>query len=133
MTVTVYTDDGASKTQTRLIKDTGTDYEKLHKLNALSREICSQKMSVDEIERELISISSSKKYPQWLISLAYSLISGTFTLFSIAAVFDESLDVFFEKAFYTLKLAAALALGVIVVLAAWRFVAAKPIKKEAKD
>lgn len=81
MTVTVYTDDGASKTQTRRIKDTGTDYEKLHKLNALSRKICSQKMSADEIERELISISSSKKYPQWLISLAYSLISGAFTLF----------------------------------------------------
>lgn len=68
-----------------------------------------------------------------IITSLMPLIPGGSLYYTIAAVFNESLDVFFEKAFYTLKLAAALALGVIVVLAAWRFVAAKPLKKEAKD
>ena len=68
-----------------------------------------------------------------IITSLMPLIPGGSHYYTIAAVFNESLDVFFEKAFYTLKLAAALALGVIVVLAAWRFVSAKPLKKEAKD
>ena len=44
MVVSVFTDDDKSYTQTRRILNSSTDYEKLHKLNELSRKICSNKL-----------------------------------------------------------------------------------------
>ena len=81
MVVTVHTEDGQAFTQTRRITDVGTDFERLHKLNALSRRICSQKLTIEEIQAELRSIDSAKTYPQWLICLCYSMIAGSFALF----------------------------------------------------
>ena len=52
MLVTVYSQDGTPYTQSRRITTIGTDYEKLHRLNDLSRRICATKMSVEEIEKE---------------------------------------------------------------------------------
>ena len=57
------------------------------------------------------------------------LIPGGSLYYTIASAFDSSFGVFSEKALYTLKLAAALALGMIVVLAIWRFFAARSIRK----
>ena len=48
------------------------------------------------------------------------LIPGGSLYYTVASAFDSSFGVFSEKAFYTLKLAAALALGMIIVLAVWR-------------
>ncbi len=48
------------------------------------------------------------------------LIPGGSLYYTVASAFDSSFGVFSERAFYTLKLAAALALGMIVVLAVWR-------------
>ena len=49
------------------------------------------------------------------------LIPGGSLYYTVASAFDSSFGVFSEKAIYTLKLAAALALGMIIVLAVWRF------------
>ncbi|MBQ1954149.1 MAG: threonine/serine exporter family protein, partial [Clostridia bacterium] len=49
MTATVYFPDGSSFTQTRRIISSETDYEKLHHLNMLSRRICTEKISEEEI------------------------------------------------------------------------------------
>jgi uncharacterized membrane protein YjjB (DUF3815 family) len=57
------------------------------------------------------------------------LIPGGSLYYTIASAFDSSFGVFSEKALYTLKLAAALALGMIVVLTIWRFFAARTIRK----
>lgn len=78
--VTVHTNDKIY-TQTRRITETSADYEKLHKLNELSRNICKNRYSEDEIRKQLDSISSSKKYPLWLEFICYAIIAGAFTLF----------------------------------------------------
>ena len=81
MTATVCLPDGRSFTQTRRILTSGTDYEKLHHLNMLSRRICAEKMSEAEIRKELSKIAACKKYPFWLECLAYSATAGAFTVF----------------------------------------------------
>ncbi len=81
MVVTVHTKDGKTYTQTRCITETAADYEKLHRLNELSRSICKNRFSPKEINAGLRKISSCKKYPLWLEFICYAIISGVFTLF----------------------------------------------------
>jgi len=79
--VTIHTADGHVYSQTRRITETGTDYEKFHKLNALSRKICAQTISPDEIRTQLNEIAAGKTYPLWLEFICYGSIAGAFTLF----------------------------------------------------
>ncbi len=81
MVVTVFTDDEHSLTQTRRITSSATDFEKLHHLNSLSRRICAQPLTAQEIRDELGRISAGKTYPFWLECAAYACIAGAFTLF----------------------------------------------------
>ena len=94
MVVTAHTTDAEPFTQTRRIKDTGTDFERLHKLNELSRRICSEDLSADEIASELSKISVSSGYPQWLICVCYSVIAGAFTLFFGGGIFEALVSLF---------------------------------------
>lgn len=81
MVATAHTEDGKTYTQTRRITGTGTDFEKIHRLNALSRKICSQKMTLEEIRQALAQAVNSKTYSLWLETGCYGLIAGAFTLF----------------------------------------------------
>lgn len=81
MMATVYTPDGRSFTQTRRIVSSATDYERLHHLNRLSRRICEEKLSEEEIRTELEGAVNCRTYPFWLECLAYSGTAGAFTLF----------------------------------------------------
>lgn len=81
MVVTVHTAEGEVYTQTRRITETATDYEKLHRLNELSRNICRDKYSAEEIRARLGEISSCKPYPLWLEFVCYAIIAGAFTMF----------------------------------------------------
>lgn len=81
MVVTVHTGDGKTFTQTRRITDTGIDFERLHRLNELSRKICRTKMSAEEISSELAAIDKTKCYPLWLECVCYAVIAGAFALF----------------------------------------------------
>ena len=81
MVVTIHTADGEAFTQTRRITDTGIDFERLHKLNALSRKICCTKMTAADIRHELSEIGACKNYPFLLQCICHALISGCFTLF----------------------------------------------------
>jgi uncharacterized membrane protein YjjB (DUF3815 family) len=56
------------------------------------------------------------------------LIPGGSLYYTVASAFDSSFGVFAEKAIYTLKLASALALGMIIVLAVWKFLSVKIIR-----
>ena len=81
MTATIYTPDGRSYTQTRRITSSSTDYEKLHRLNDLSRRICTEKMGESLIREEFSKAVNCKKYPFWLECLGYSVTAGAFTVF----------------------------------------------------
>ncbi len=93
MVLTVHDNNNVSFTQTRRILTSGTDFNKLSKLNALSRKICSSsEICYDEIKNELLSISNSKAYPLWFEFIFYSVIAMAFTLFfggnSVQAIFS---------------------------------------------
>lgn len=81
MVVTIHTENGEVLTQTRRITETATDYEKLHRLNELSRNICRFRYSPSEIREHLDEIAAGKTYPLWLEFICYAVIAGVFTLF----------------------------------------------------
>ena len=81
MIVTVYTEDGNTFTQTRRIKSSKFNVEKLHRLNDLSREICAKKLSSEEIEEKLKQAVNCKQFSPFLEFLSSAVIAGAFTLF----------------------------------------------------
>ena len=88
MVATVYTADGEALTQTRRINGTGTDIERLHRLNDLSRHICETPLSPDEIRSEYRKIMKTRVYPFWLECVFCAVIAGSFTLFFGGGVID---------------------------------------------
>ena len=81
MVVTLYTSGGDSYTQTRRIVSSTTDFERLHRLNTLSRRICSEDLSCREIREQLEAAVNCSTYPFWLECLCCAAIAGAFTLF----------------------------------------------------
>ena len=81
MVVSVYDNDGNVFTQTRRIQATATDIDRLDRLNSLSRRICGNKMTNEEIRAELDKIRNAPHFPFWLQVLATALISASFTVF----------------------------------------------------
>ncbi len=88
MILTVFDEDGQSYTQTRQIKNIDTNIEKLHKLNDLSRRICSKSIKFEEIKIEHKKISECKNYNNLIKCLSYSIISAFFALFFGGNIFD---------------------------------------------
>ena len=81
MVVTVYTKDGSQYTTSRRITNATTDFEKIHLLNELCREICDGNLTLEKIKKRLKEISRTGSYPYWLVVLSYGLVVGSFTLF----------------------------------------------------
>ncbi len=81
MVATFYREDDESYTQTRRILGSSTDFELLHRLNDLCRQVCAQKMTVSEIRAALQETLDHKTYPLWLEVVCYAAIAGAFTLF----------------------------------------------------
>ena len=81
--VATFYKDGVGYTQTRRVPSgaISTDIERLHRLNDLSRRICANHPSVDEIRFEYGKILAQRPYPFWLEVLACALIAGSFTVF----------------------------------------------------
>lgn len=73
--------DGAISTQTRRIHAYSTDFDKLDKLNALSRRVCSEKPPLDEVTRVLAEIKSDRRNLIWYVGIGYFLVGFAFTLF----------------------------------------------------
>lgn len=97
MVVTIHTNDGKTHTQTRRITSSAMDFERLHHLNQLSREICEQKLDENEIRTRLAKAKQCKTYPFWFECLCYAAIAGAFTLF-FGGGFLEMLVSFFTGA-----------------------------------
>lgn len=81
MVMTAYYGDGECYTQTRRILSTGTDFERVHRLNELSRRICRKPMTAEEIQAQLAAIAQTKTYPLWMEVIFYAIIASAFTLF----------------------------------------------------
>ena len=81
MIVSVHAPNGEVFSETRRLTTSSTDFEKLHLLNALSRRICSEEMTCEQIHAELDKIKATKVYPLWVEFIAYALITSSFTLF----------------------------------------------------
>lgn len=79
--VTIHTNEDEIFTHTRRITESGTNFEKLHRLNELSRSICKSKLNPEEIQEKLLEISNAKVYPIWLEFVCYAVIAAAFTLF----------------------------------------------------
>lgn len=79
--VTLYTEENETYTQTRRVQSMKFNVQKLHKLNALSREVCSRQMTPEEVREKLNAAISCKVYPVWAEIVASAVITGAFTLF----------------------------------------------------
>lgn len=81
MLLTVHTKGGESFTQSRRVMSTGTDFEKLHHLNCLSREICQKNLTEQQIRQKLDEIADCKKLNIFLEIACFAVIAGAFALF----------------------------------------------------
>jgi uncharacterized membrane protein YjjP (DUF1212 family) len=79
--VTAMISDGMAITQTRRIKVRDTDFGKVEKLNALSRRVCENPLSLQQFQRELRSIRDAKKAPAYMELIMYMLISASLSVF----------------------------------------------------
>ena len=68
-------------TQTRRIERYATNLDRVHRLNALSRKMCRDRIEFEEFQRCFQNILNQKPYPHWVELLAYALIAGAFTVF----------------------------------------------------
>ena len=81
MVVTIHTADGAIVTQTRRINSIGTNIDRLHRLNALSRDICAKRPTLDALRARITEILSDKPYPFIVELFACAAVVSAFTLF----------------------------------------------------
>lgn len=79
VSVTDWEDNPA--TQTRRITGTQTNLTRLHKLNALSREICATRPEYDAVQQKLQAICQEKRFPLWMEALASALLAFAFAIF----------------------------------------------------
>lgn len=74
--VTAVWENGDIVTQSRRIKSTGKCMRRLEELNALSRKICAEKLSLEDAEAAFAEIMK-KGNPAWVKVLVGSLLAGT--------------------------------------------------------
>lgn len=79
--LTVECPDGIIKTQTRRIVNRGTNLHCVAQVNALSRQLCANPVSVAEFKEKLDDIRKEKTYPRLIVALSYALISCVFAVF----------------------------------------------------
>lgn len=68
-------------TQTRRVRKSGTDIEKLHALNDLVRRVCSGEITDNDFENEIKKIDKINRFPIIVEVLFSSIIAGSFCLF----------------------------------------------------
>ena len=78
---TMYVGEEESYTQTRRVFFKCNDMTRLDALNRLSRRICSEGMTTDEVTQELKAIEGSKRYSFAVQLITYALVSGSFSVF----------------------------------------------------
>lgn len=79
--LTVRTPGGRILTQTRRIHVRDTDLGRVEKVNALSRKLCAEPMSLGAFQREVTRIRREGTYPVWVQRVMYIIISAAFCVF----------------------------------------------------
>ena len=79
--VTAIDNEGLAVTQLRRVKGSKFNLHKMEKLNQLSRDICKNRPTHDEVIEKLEEIDRCPTYPLYLNVLAYSFISAAFSAF----------------------------------------------------
>ncbi len=79
--VTAFDANGNSATQLRRIHAGSLDLTRLQKLNQLSRDICAERVTAEEIPFKLRQIDAQVNRPLWVMALVYALISGSLSIF----------------------------------------------------
>ncbi|MBQ9123937.1 MAG: threonine/serine exporter family protein [Lachnospiraceae bacterium] len=86
--VTVKDGEGNIETQTRRIEARDTDLHKVERINALSRKVCTQPVTLEDFKEELRAIEQEKPYSPWIILAIYGIASAAFTVFFGGGVGD---------------------------------------------
>ena len=85
--------DFVSETR-RIYSSAGTDFNKLEKLNSLSRVVCNNLISLKDFHASLSEIASKKK-PFWLILIGSMLAAGSFAVFFGGSIYDGVASILF--------------------------------------
>lgn len=109
--VTAVAEDGCAVTQLRRVKSSKFNLHKMEKLNQLSRDICKNKPTHDEVAQKLEEIDKCPTYPLYIHIIAYSFISAAFSAFFSgglenmpAAAITGALLCLVERMFVNLKI-----------------------------
>lgn len=79
--VTAAVPGGDAITQTRRIRERGTDLGKVEMINSLSRRICMQPMALDDLRAELSEIRNAHGTPECVRFVMYMIISFALSVF----------------------------------------------------
>lgn len=88
--VTISSPAYGTLTQTRRVAGADYDLTRLEQLNQLSRRICSQQMSLEEMEQALKEIGSGRGYSFRVQVVAWALVSASFSLFFGGSAMDAA-------------------------------------------
>lgn len=88
MTATVIDENGRTHTQTRRIISYSTNFDKLEKLNALSRKICSEMPDTEKAREELEKIMVPSKLFNPIVLVGYMMASAGFAVFFGGTLLD---------------------------------------------
>lgn len=89
LVMTVHTGGGHIITQTRRIKATNVDLERVARANALSREICKKPLPLDELKLRVYDIMyHTNHYSLSVKFFAYFIVASSFTVFFGGSIMD---------------------------------------------
>lgn len=83
-------DNGDYAMQTRRIYGYKNNFTRLDMLNAVSRDICSKKITLDDAQQLIKEAKNAGSYPLAVILAASMLISGSFAMFFGGTVYDAA-------------------------------------------
>ena len=73
--------DGSYSSQIRRVKNISNNFNKIERLNSLSREVCMQKPELEIFDDKLHKLKAEKTYPGYVHILAHGVAAGGFALF----------------------------------------------------
>lgn len=91
MVVTIHGDDGSVYTETRRVGGSKFDFHRLDRLNALSRRVCAEGLTLEEIRAQVQAIERARVYSLPVECFAYAIVAAAFCVFFGGGVVDALL------------------------------------------
>ncbi len=86
--VSAHNDQGEVYTETRRITEYATDFDKIERVNHLSRRICSAPIDEEELALAIAEIKNAQGYSEKTMFFIYGFISAVFSLFFGGSLMD---------------------------------------------